>query len=65
MVHENLSAASKLLTSVKTRVQLLMQYLKKESNRNVGNEITSKFQHAMIEDSVRTFLPPKPSLDFD
>lgn len=65
MVHENLFAASKLLSSVKTRVQLLMQHLQMESNRNAGNETTSKFQQAMIEDSVRTFLPPKPSLDFD
>lgn len=60
-----LALVSKLLTSVKSRAQMLMQYHQKENNRDVIDEATAKFQQAMIEDSARTFLPRKPSLDFD
>jgi len=42
-----------------------MQLYQKEKNLDVIYEAKAKFQQAMIEDSIRTLRPRKPSLDYD
>ncbi|CRK98960.1 CLUMA_CG012160, isoform A [Clunio marinus] len=54
---------SKLLSSVKSRIQLLMQHHQKSKNKNESNDSTVKFQKAMIEDSVREYKPRVQNYD--
>ena len=58
-------AAAKLLSSLKFRVQLLMQLFQKEKDPTEVKQAMAQFQQAMIEDAVRIFRPKVPSFDYD
>lgn len=50
---------------VKTRIQILMKFYQNEKSRNEIEEAQSKFHHAVVEDSLRTYRPRIVSFDYD